>query len=71
VHGSNAGNLSVQLFLSQLAKMFCLSYYCLCLLFNKIGERAEQFLPGREGWGEREEARDGRRKGLNNVCIYK
>jgi hypothetical protein len=21
-----------------LAKMLCLSYYCLCLLFNKIGE---------------------------------
>jgi hypothetical protein len=22
----------------KLAKMLCLSYYCLCLLFNKIGE---------------------------------
>jgi hypothetical protein len=23
----------------KLAKMLCLSYYCLCLLFNKIGEK--------------------------------
>jgi hypothetical protein len=22
----------------RLAKMICLSYYCICLLFNKIGE---------------------------------
>jgi hypothetical protein len=25
--------------LIQLAKMLCLSYYCLCLLFNKTGEK--------------------------------
>jgi hypothetical protein len=29
--------------------MLCLSYYCLCLLVNKIGEEAEQVLPGSEG----------------------
>jgi hypothetical protein len=34
----------------KLAKMLCFSYYCLCLLFNKIGE---QVLPGSEGDGER------------------
>jgi hypothetical protein len=38
VHGSNARNLSIQLSLSQLAKTLCLSYYRLCLLFNKIGK---------------------------------
>jgi hypothetical protein len=32
----------------KLAKTLCLSYYCLCLLFNK---RAEQVLPGRERRG--------------------
>jgi hypothetical protein len=30
----------------KLAKMLCLSYYCLCLLFNKIGEEGRQVLPG-------------------------
>jgi hypothetical protein len=43
--------------------MLCLSYYCLCLLFNKIGEKAKQFVPGskgeirvkREGAGDSEE----------------
>jgi hypothetical protein len=28
--------------LSQLAKMVCLSYYCLCLLFNIIGEKGRK-----------------------------
>jgi hypothetical protein len=36
----------------KLAKTLCLSYYCLCLLLNKIGEA---ILPGSKGvWGERE-----------------
>jgi hypothetical protein len=35
--------------------MLCLSYYCLCLLFNKIGEKGRTGLPGSEGVaGERE-----------------
>jgi hypothetical protein len=41
----------------KLAKMLYLSYYCLCLLFNKIGEEAEQVLPGSKGCG-------GNREGL-------
>jgi hypothetical protein len=42
----------------KLAKMLCLSYYCLCLLFNQIGEKAEQVLPGSKGdSGEREGGR--------------
>jgi hypothetical protein len=59
VHGSNARNLLVWLSLSQLAKTLCLSYYCLCLLFNKIGEKdrtGSAWKPGRgmegEGGGE-------------------
>jgi hypothetical protein len=49
--------------------MLCLSYYCLCLLFNKIGEKV---LPGSKegvggrgrGWGA------GGRNDPNNVCTY-
>jgi hypothetical protein len=39
----------------KLAKTLCLSYYCLCLLFNKIEEEGrDQVLPGsKRGWGER------------------
>jgi hypothetical protein len=44
----------------KLAKTRCLSHYCLCLLFNKIGE---QVLPGSKvGRGEgtsREQGKDG------------
>jgi hypothetical protein len=48
----------------KLAKMLCLSYYLLCFLFNKIGQEAEQVLPGSKGdWGKKveqgEEGRDG------------
>jgi hypothetical protein len=35
----------------KLAKMLCISYYCLCLLFNKIGEESRTgsaWKPG--GW---------------------
>jgi hypothetical protein len=39
VHGRNARNLSASLSLSQLAKVLCLSYYCLCLLFKKVGKK--------------------------------
>jgi hypothetical protein len=36
----------------KLAKPLCLSYYLLCLLFNKMEKRAEQVLPGSKGVGE-------------------
>jgi hypothetical protein len=46
----------------KLAKMLCLTYYCLCLLFNKIGEEGRTGSAwkqggggrggGREHWGE-------------------
>jgi hypothetical protein len=54
----------------KLAKMLCLSYYLLCLLFNKIEKRAEQVLPG-SGGGGGEESESGRRDGPNNVYTYK
>jgi hypothetical protein len=44
----------------KLAKMLCLSYYCLCLLFKKLEKRAEQILPGSEGVGERGQGTGGR-----------
>jgi hypothetical protein len=56
VHGSNARNLPVYQFLSQLAKMLCPSYYCLYSLSTKLKIRAEQFLPESKGWGEMEVA---------------
>jgi hypothetical protein len=57
----------------KLAKMLCLSYYCLCLLINKI---VEESLPGSEGsGGKRKEwgrggGGQGRRNSPNNVCTY-
>jgi hypothetical protein len=46
--------------------MLHLSYYCLCLLFNKIGEK------GRTGFclEVRGEWRTGGRNDANNVCTY-
>jgi hypothetical protein len=53
----------------KLAKTLCLSYYCLCLFFNKIGEE------GRTGsaWkqvGRKEREGAGKRDDPNNVCTY-
>jgi hypothetical protein len=39
VHGSNARNLSVWLFLSQTRKTLCFSCYLSCFLFNEIREQ--------------------------------
>jgi hypothetical protein len=35
----------------KLAKMICLSYYCLCLLFNKIGEEGRTGSAWKQGGG--------------------
>jgi hypothetical protein len=51
----------------KLAKTLCLSYYCLCLLFNKIGEEAEQVLPGSEGCGGRGRKWGGRGRNGPNI----
>jgi hypothetical protein len=60
VHESNARNISVYLSLSHLAKILCLSYYCLFLLFNGTGEKLRTGSAckggGREGeWGRGQE----------------
>jgi hypothetical protein len=40
---------------AKLAKTLCLSYCCLCLLFNKIGEEGRTGSSWKQGeWGERE-----------------
>jgi hypothetical protein len=54
----------------KLAKMLCLSYYCLLFYSStKLERRAEQILPGSEGSrGKREET--GRRDGPKNICTY-
>jgi hypothetical protein len=49
VHESNARNLSVQLSLTQLAKMLCLPCYAYVFSSTKLELRAEQVLPGSEG----------------------
>jgi hypothetical protein len=56
VHETNSRNLSVQLSLTQVAKMLCLSYYASVFSSTKSVTRAEWDLPeteeGRgEGWG--------------------
>jgi hypothetical protein len=65
VHGSNARNLSVQLSLSQLAKMLYLPCYCLYSLFNKIrdkGRTVSAWKQGGRGIGGRNDT--------NIVCTY-
>jgi hypothetical protein len=49
-HGSNARNLPVYLSLSQLAKMLCLSYYCLYSIFNKIRDKDRTDSARKQGW---------------------
>jgi hypothetical protein len=56
--------------LSQLAKMLCLSYYCLCFLFNKIRDKGRtDSTRKRGGMGGRGRGQGiGGRNGPNNVC---
>jgi hypothetical protein len=39
----------------KLAKTLCLSYYCLCLLFNKTGEKGRTDSAWKQGGWERKE----------------
>jgi hypothetical protein len=51
--------------------MLCLSYYCLCCLFNKIGKKGRIGSAWKqEGWEGREGLGSGGRNGPNNVCTY-
>jgi hypothetical protein len=47
----------------KLAKTLYLSYYGLCLLFNKIGEKGRIGSAWKHGWW-------GGRNGPNNICTY-
>jgi hypothetical protein len=52
----------------KLAKMLCLPYYCLCLLFNKIGEEGKTSSAWKRGGGVRGRGQGtGRQNGPNNV----
>jgi hypothetical protein len=53
----------------KLAKALCLTYYCLCLLFNKIGEEGRTGFAWKRG-SEGKKDETGGREGPNNVCIY-
>jgi hypothetical protein len=58
-------------FYLKLAKMLCLSYYCLCVLFNKTGEEGRTGSAGSEWSGERGRGMGSRgRSDPNNVCTY-
>jgi NAD-dependent SIR2 family protein deacetylase len=52
--------------------MLCLSYYCLCLLFNKIGENGGAGSAWKSGWWGRRMREQGAwgRNDPNNVCTY-
>jgi hypothetical protein len=62
VHESNSRNLSVQLSLTQLAKMLCLSYYVYVFSSTKSVMRAEWNLP---------ETEEGRRDGLGRGAVWR
>jgi hypothetical protein len=63
--------ISVYRSLSLLAITLCLSYYFLCLLFNKIGEKGRTGLPGSKGdGGINRVGGQGGRNDQNNVCTY-
>jgi hypothetical protein len=66
-----ARNLTVELSLSQLAKMLCLIIACF-YSSTELEKSTEQVLPGSEvGGEERVEAGAGGRNDPNNVCTCK
>jgi hypothetical protein len=56
-------------FYLKLAKMLCLSYYCLYFSSTKLEKRAEQVLPGSEG-GEKGDEGDGDQGGWRAQTMY-
>jgi hypothetical protein len=52
--------------------MLCPSYYCLCLLFNKIGEKGKTGSAWKQGGveGRGRWLRAGGRNDPNNICTY-
>jgi hypothetical protein len=57
--------------ISQLAKMLCLSYYCLYLLYNKIRDKSRTGSAWKQGGveGRGRGQGIGERNGPNNACI--
>jgi hypothetical protein len=56
----------------KLEKTLCLSNYCLCLLFNKIGEEGRTGSTWKQGGGgNKRGGREEGRNGPSNVCTYK
>jgi hypothetical protein len=55
-----------------LAEMLCLSYYLLCFSSTKLEKRAEQVLPGREGFGKDRAGEDGGHGGemVQTMCVH-
>jgi hypothetical protein len=54
----------------KLAKMLCLSYYCLCFLFNNIGEEGRKGSAWKRGEWEREGGGRGRREKWPEQCMH-
>jgi hypothetical protein len=54
----------------KLAKMLCLSYYCLCLLFSKIEEEGRIGSDLEQGGWEGEGGSGGQGDRWSNVCTY-
>jgi hypothetical protein len=72
MHGSNARNLSVQLFLSQITKNGMSFLLSLMIYFQKnwtIGQN-RYCLEARGVWGEERRAEGGERNSPNNVWTY-
>jgi hypothetical protein len=54
----------------KLAKMLCLSYYCICFLFNKIGEEGRTGSAWKRGWWRRRGGSGCRRKRWPKQCMH-
>jgi hypothetical protein len=72
IHMSMEAMLGISLYsypYLKLAKTLCVSYYCLCPLFNKIGEEGKTGHSWKPGGGGRGLGAGGR-DGQNNVYTY-
>jgi hypothetical protein len=54
----------------KLARTLCLSYYWLCLLFNKIGEEGRTGSAWKRGGGRKREGMEGRGEKCPKQCMH-
>jgi hypothetical protein len=54
----------------KLAKMLCLSYYCFCFVFNKIGEEGRTGSAWKQRWWWGEGGDEGWSRGVMAQTIY-